>query len=333
MRGSYASNIFSFLSGVDIFRCGRTCMQCLNILENDFNWEEYCALVRMPLTLYSLTMWQTYYSHVVVLRNRLLEYKYFLARHLGFGDLTLDEHLTARLNTRLPCCFTDRLFNQLSLFGTLPMDYIAFLHLLYAHQSLEHPDPTLGLGDIRIMINGIPVSRHTCKDPVTNICAMGIGYVDLACFEEHRTGIDYDVHEIIMSFHVNKKQMAEQVQYSVVCHCANSIGRIQNAVALVAKFGSKLHDLDTDDPYGAIDTPGWNSIFVRTFDSYAELVAECTCQHLPQNSRQPRHSCFIPCFRFWASETDTDPPVGDDDISVEFGLADVWGWRSSSLID
>ena len=166
----------------------------------------------------------------------------------------------------------------------------------------------LALGDILIMRNGIPLSTHTYKDPVTHLFAMGIGYVEPNGFGGHRAGIDYDVHEIIMSSHVDAKQMAEQVKYSVVCHCANDGGSIRgmpNAAALVAKFGSRLNDLDTDDPYCAIGIPRSNSIFVRTFDSYAELVAECT-HRISQYVKHSRHSCFIPRFRFWATETFED---------------------------
>ena len=154
------------------------------------------------------------------------------------------------------------------------------------------------------MRNGIPLSTHTYKDPVTHLFAMGIGYVEPNGFGGHRAGIDYDVHEIIMSFHVDAKQMAEQVKYSVVCHCANDGGSIRgmpNAAALVAKFGSRLNDLDTDDPYCAIGIPRSNSIFVRTFDSYAELVAECT-HRISQYVEHSRQSCFIPRFRFWATD-------------------------------
>ena len=201
-----------FLLCVDIFKSGFTCTGWMNILKHEFNWQRYCDLIKMPIPLSSFTAWQTYFAHMIQMRNRWLEYKVIVDKRrdrfhqiaqgsvyqaitdqVGMCDLSLlDEPLAWRLQTHLLFEVANPLRECLMLFGTLPMDYVAALHTTWQNESMA-------LGDIMIMRGGVPLLRNYCRNPVTNIRSVGIGYVAPNGFGGHTIGLDHEVHEIIMS--------------------------------------------------------------------------------------------------------------------------------------
>ena len=317
-------------------------MGWMNVLKYEFNWQNYCVLIGMPIPLSSFTAWQTYFAHLIQMRSRWLEYKVFvdkrrdrvyqaigttnygyqaivyraIADQVGMCDLSiLDEPLAWRLQPHSLIEVANGLRKHLMLFGTLPMDYVAAVHTAWQNESMA-------LGDIIIVRHGVPMLGNFCKNPVTNICSIGIGYVAPNGFGGHTLGLDHDVHEIIMSFQVRTNGEAHQVKYSVVCHSSIShdckfLSGFRNAAALIAKIETRLDGFVTDVESSLPE--------VHTFLSYAELVAACTFQ-ISEGVDDQRRSCFTPCFLFWCgdgellnveSSTKSDPCPSDGSMSDE----------------
>ena len=188
----------------------------------------------------------------------------------------------------------------------LPCDYVASLFLTWQGE-------TFALGDLILFQDGAPVFRDRCKNQITNVCALGIGYIVPNGFCGHIPGINYEVHEIVMSFSVNENKEATFVRYTVVCHDSIGLGINmcggRNAADFIADQGESLRTQ-------RITTDGYPDIYIEVYTSYAEMVLFCT-EQISKGIVRPCMGCdftpcFTPCFTLWHGVRDPGQnPSGD----------------------
>ena len=296
----------SYFSCFDIVACSALCAEWLQMLEYRHIWMQYCVDLELPLPLWSLHELRRYVAALVTMDRCWLKYKVhdrarwkngfrvFDTRVLGTTILPcVDEpwrHRGKGLSPVLRKVLTD-LSNTLR---ALPYDYVAAL------ESIWQPDGTYTLGDIRLIHEGVPVARDVCKDPVTNLSAVCIGYH----LGGHLFGDDFNVHELIMSFQARTCDYtgmcaADVVSYHVVCH--NRLGHqspgpfgFANAAAAILGLRTSVQDLMEINEFCSTGA-------VYSHASYADLIASCV-ESIARARQGLRGGCFTPCLQYWLEQ-------------------------------
>jgi hypothetical protein len=195
----------------------------------------------------------------------------------------------------------EALQNLFAFFGAVPRDYVVALETIWL------PGRDVALGDVMLVRGGVPEISDMCKDPVTAICSVSIGSIWL-----NGCGLQYEIHELVMSFRVGPHGRAFDVCYTCVCHDACVLldpldtcypgwmlpfGEV-NAAAAVARLGMNLEENKYDILSNAIVT-------FRTLRSFADCISVCI-----ECVERRRVGFFVPCLLSWMSvhaEDDEDP--------------------------
>ena len=294
-------NIYLFLFCTDIVICSSVCRKWRLCIKIEIDWQDYCLHVGMPLPLFSFSDWVEYSAQIVFMRGCWLNYNILCTPHGSIESC---------LQRSLPAWITLELTDLVVGFGSLPLDYVASLFLIWQEGSFA-------LGDITMIRNGSPIFQDRCKNGITGVCAVSIGYVAPNGSDGHTPAIDYDVHEIIMSFRVNENREVSFVRYTVVCHDLWSDHR--SAAGFIAEQGDALH------------THKWSSygfpeIYIEVYESYALMILSCTKQ-ISKGAIQPcpgccNWPCFTPCSMKWfgfAEEAEEFPPMFCSDCALRLG--------------
>ena len=322
----------SYFSCFDIVACSALCTGWLKMLEYRHLWKQYCADLQLPLPLWSLHELRRYAAALVRMDRCWLKYKvydvcpYFkgisvLTHELVAGARAFSgvvqpwRHREMGISTALRKVLAD-ISNTI---GAVPYDYVAAL------QSAWQPNETCALGDIILILNGAPVIKDVCKDPVTNLYAMCIGYICPNGFGGHRFGIDLETYELIMCFRVTTcsrtgMHTADAVSYHVVCHNQIVFGDpgpfgFEHAAAAIARLRTNVYDLleiATPPKHVGAAHEHWrefiDTVAIYSYASYAVLFEACV-ESITLARQELRGGCFTPCYKYWlgpGSDTDTD---------------------------
>ena len=217
-------DMFLDLPCLELVSCSCSCKQWLDILKHGFSWKEYCMGFKLPMPLCSYEALRRYAACLVIVGRCLLRYKVYVDRrrsvpwHRPLCDAT---GVCDLLGLGGPSCMSrngfasplrEHLQTLFLFFGALPCDYVAALHTVW------RPGKDFALGDVLLIQNGVPFIGSMCKDPVTSRCAVSIGYICPNGYGGHVLDYDFDVYELIMSYHVNTRGQAIDVCYNGVCH-------------------------------------------------------------------------------------------------------------------
>ena len=275
-------------------RCSSVCRKWKDCIKVGIHWRDYCLHVGMPIPLFSLSAWAEYSAQLVFMRRCWLNYNILCTSN---QQAIFNGSIESCLHRSLPAWITLELTHLVVRFGSLPLDYIASLFLTWQEGSFA-------LGDIALIRGGTPISRDACKNEITGVCALSIGYVAPNGFDGHAPAIDYNVHEIIMSFRVNENKEVGFVRYTVVCHdfwrdtpagCLAVCG-CPNAAALIAEQGDALHTQK-------MSSEGFPEIYIEVYESQALMILSCMKQISTGAIKPCRgcdyNPCFTPCFMKW----------------------------------
>lgn len=252
----------------------------------------------MPLCSYEAL--RRYAACLAIMGRCLLRYKVFVDRRrnvpwhrpvcdaTGVCDLSGLGGPSCMSRNGFASSLRESLENLFLFFGALPYDYVAALHTLW------RPGKDFALGDVLLIQKGVPFIGNMCKDPVTSRCAVSIGYICPNGYGGHIADFNFEVYELIMSYHVNSHGQAIDVCYIGVCHdqigveMAGPFG-FANAVAAVAALHPHLYDL-------ALSRESVGDVAVYTFNSFVDVVSVCI-----QSIESPTlgHRFFLPCFSYW----------------------------------
>ena len=313
-------HIFLFLSCVDLVACSASCGRWLGILKTGFLWRQYCVGLGLPMPLTCYATLRYYVACLLMMEKCWLRYKVYVDRRrdepwkrplcdvTGVCDLSrLGDPLRLGRHCIAPV-LRDALRTLFKRFGALPYDYVAALDTVW------QPDVDFALGDLLLVLGGVPIMRDMCRIPFTEICAVTIGYVCPNGFGGHRSGEDFDVHELVMSFRVGSRGQVVDVCYIGMCH--NQIGMqhpgifgLPSAAAAVAAFPVSLDEM--------VLTPFLHTgLRVHTFRSFADVVTVCT-RSIEQPGTRP--DFFLPCFLYWVGVQNDCEHAAEDNVS--FGIS------------
>ena len=202
----------------------------------------------------------------------------------------------------------DALRNLFNYFGALPYDYVAALDTVW--QSGKD----FALGDLVLVREGVPVTRDMCKNHCTKRCAVSIGHIRPNGCGGHRSGLDFDVYELIMSFRIGSDAHAVDVCYTGVCHDEIGMGvpgpfGVVNVATAVAAFPVTLNELAT---VPTMSDTMQSFAEVHTFKSFAEVVSVCI-QCIERAGNRP--GFFLPCFLYWLGVDSNCDDAADEDSS------------------
>ena len=311
-------HVFLTLSCCDLAACSCSCKRWLDILKHGFLWAQYGMGLGLSVPLPSYEALRQYLSCSANMRVWWLRYKVYVDQHLmqprcvgQYPEQCLrcpvesfhcdSSHLgcsTCLNGSGVASPLREALQNLFTFFGAVPRDYVVALETIWL------PGRDVALGDVMLVRGGVPEIRDMCKDPVTDICAVSIGSIWL-----NGCGLQYEVHELVMSFRVGPHGRAFDVGYTCVCHdqCAYHpiytepwmmpFGK-RNVAAAVACLGLNLEE----NKYDRLS----NAFVARNFRSFATCIFICV------ESVEYRHRCFFaPCLLSWmrVHETDEDPVV------------------------
>ena len=307
-------DMFLYLPCLELASCSCSCKQWLDILKHGFSWNEYCMGFRLPMPLCSYEALRRYAACLAIMGRCLLRYKVYVDRRrnvpwhrplcdaTGVCDLSGLGGPSCMSRNGFASPLREHLQTLFLFFGALPCDYVAALHTVW------RPGKDFALGDVLLIQNGVPLIGSMCKDPVTNRCAVSIGCICPNGFGGHVVDYDFDVYELIMSYHVNSHGQAIDVCYNGVCHDQIGVEMVgpfgsANAAAAVAALRPHLYDL-------ALSREFMGDVAVYTFNSFVDVVSVCI-----QSIERPGlgHRFFLPCFLYWKGLE----CVGDDGASTQ----------------
>ena len=311
-------HVFLYLSCFDLVACSASCGQWLGILRHAFLWKQYSVGLGLPMPLLCYSALRHYAACLVVMEKCWLRYKVYVDRrreapwHRPLCDITGVCDLSGLGGP--PCLsrrcsapvLRDALQDLCNYFGALPYDYVAALDTVW------QPCKDFAVGDLILVQDGVPVIRDMCKNHCTGICAVTIGYICPNGCGGHRSGIDFDVYELVMSFRIGSPGHAVGVCYTGVCHDQIGMGMrgpfgLVNVATVVAAFPVTLKEL------AKVPTMS-NTMAVHIFHSFAEVVSVCIdCIERPES----RHGFFLPCFQYWMGIESNCDCAADDGVSSQ----------------
>ena len=286
-------NVFIRLFCTDIVICSSVCRTWADCIKTNVRWRDYCFHVGMPIPLSSFTAWAKYSAQLVFIRRCWFNYNVLVLQTI---NASTDRIVFNGPDEPLPDYVRLELSHYASIFGTLPSDYVASLSSSWQEESFA-------LGDVTLVRSGTPIIRDACQSKLTGVCALSIGYIAPNGFGGHALGIDYDVHEIVLSFRVNEDKEAWFVRYTVVCHGdtndiegSPAVWYRRSAAALITEQGDSLHTQKKN-------SEGFPEIYMEVYNSYALMILSCTDQILSGATRPCPgcnfNPCFTPCFMKW----------------------------------
>ena len=314
-------HVFLTLSCCDLAACSFSCRRWLDILKHGFLWAQYGNGLGLPVPLLNYGALRQYLSCSTIMRGCWLRYKVYVDRRLR-GPRCIGQYpWQCRKSNKFfhcdslhlgcsPCQsgsgiaspLREALQNLFAFFGAVPRDYVVALETIWL------PGRDVALGDVMLVRGGVPEIYDMCKDPVTAICSVRIGSIWL-----NGCGLQYEVHELVMSFRVGPHGRAFDVCYTCVCHdaCAYSdtcksgwmmpFGEV-NAAAAVARLGMNLEENKYDILSNAI-------VAFRTLRSFADCISVCI-----ECVERRRVGFFVPCLLSWMSVHEGE---GEDSVCFE----------------
>ena len=307
-------HVFLTLSCCDLAACSFSCRRWLDILKHGFLWAQYGKGVGLPVPLLNYGALRQYLSCSTIMRGCWLRYKVYVDRRMRGPRCTGQYPWQCRKTNKFfhcdslhlgcsPCQsgsgiaspLREALQNLFAIFGAVPRDYVVALETIWL------PGRDVALGDVVLVRGGVPEISDMCKDPVTAICSVSIGSIWL-----NGCDLQYEVHELVMSFRVGPHGRAFDVCYTCVCHEAcvygdepwcRPFGEV-NAAAAVACLGMNLEENKYDILSNAI-------VAFRTLRSFADCISVCI-----ECVERRRVGFFVPCLLSWMSvheEDDEDP--------------------------